>query len=177
MTRIQPVDPQTATGRSQELLQAVKAKLGITPIMMRTMAQSPAVLDAYLSFSGALNKGVLSPKAREAIALAVGQANRCQYCVSAHTVLGGKAGLSEADVSAARSGEAPDPKTAAILRLALAINGKQGHVADADLSAARTAGLSDVEIAEVVGVVSLNIFTNYFNHVTDPQVDFPAVKL
>src|SRR5262245_31289028 len=112
MTRIQPLDPATVTGRSQELLGAVKAKLGVVPNMMRTMAHSPAVLDAYLSFSGALNKGTLSAKTREAIALAVGQANTCQYCVSAHTLLGGKAGLSDRDVAAARSGEAADPQTA-----------------------------------------------------------------
>jgi uncharacterized peroxidase-related enzyme len=177
MTRIQPLDPQKVTGRSQELLQAVQSKLGVVPNMMRTMAHAPAVLDAYLSFSGALSKGVLSAKAREAIALAVGQANRCQYCVSAHSLLGAKAGLADTDVTSARTGESSDPKTAAILRLALAINGKQGHIADADLTAARTAGLTDAEIAEIVGVVSLNVFTNYFNHVADPQIDFPVVKL
>jgi alkylhydroperoxidase family enzyme len=50
-------------------------------------------------------------------------------------------------------------------------------VSDADLSTARQAGVTDAEIAEVVGVVSLNLFTNYFNHVADPQIDFPVVQL
>ena len=177
MNRIQPVAPESATGRTRELLDAVHGKLGLVPNMMRAMANAPAVLEAYLNFSGALNKGTLSAKTREAIALAVGQANRCQYCVSAHTVLGQKAGLKDSDVTAARSGESSDGNIAAALRLALAVNSQRGHVADADLAAARSAGLTDGEIAEVVGVVSLNIFTNYFNHVADPQIDFPAVKL
>lgn len=177
MNRIQPIDPSAATGKARELLEAVKGKLGMVPNMMRAMAQAPSVLEAYLNFSSALNKGTLAPSVREAIALAVGQANRCQYCVSAHTVLGAKAGLSETAATAARSGESTDPKTSAALRLALEINNKRGLVSDADLAAARSGGLNDGEIAEIVAAVSLNIFTNYFNHVADPQIDFPTVKL
>lgn len=177
MTRIQPLNPETVTGPAQQLLEAVKGKLGVVPNMMRTMAHAPAVLEAYLNFSGALAKGSLDGKTREAIALAVGQANKCQYCVSAHTILGKKSGLNDAEVTAARTGESANPKLAAILRLAMAINNKQANISDADLSAARQSGVTDAEIAEVVGVVSLNVFTNYFNHVADPQIDFPVVQL
>ena len=177
MNRIPTIDPASATGKAQELMEAVKGKMGKIPNMMRAMANAPAVLEAYLNFSGALGKGKINPKIREAIALAVGQANKCQYCVSAHTVLGSKAGLSEADVTAARAGESGDAKLSGALRLALAINNNQGNVSDADLAAARAAGLSDGEITEVVGVVSLNIFTNYFNHVADPEIDFPVAAL
>ena len=54
MERISLVNPQTAQGKAKELLDAVKAKLGIVPNMTRAMAVSPPVLDAYLGFSGAL---------------------------------------------------------------------------------------------------------------------------
>src|SRR5262245_48699083 len=171
MNRIKPVEVNRATGRAAELLEAVRGKLGVVPNMMRAMANSPAVLEAYLNFSGALSKGALDLKTREAIALAVGQANRCQYCVSAHTLLGQKAGLSHGDVSAARTGEAGDPRTAAALQLAVSVNNDSGHVPDAALARARTAGLSDGEIAEVVATVAFNIFTNYFNHVAETQLD------
>lgn len=177
MNRIQPVDPNTASGPTKELLDAVKAKLGKVPNMLRAMAHSPAVLDAYLSLSGALGKGALSVRTREAIALAVGQANQCQYCVSAHTLLAKKAGLSDSDATAARTGESSDPKIAAALRFAVALNKHQGRVGNAELAAARSAGLSDGEIGEIVAVVALNIFTNYFNHVADPEIDFPVVNL
>jgi hypothetical protein len=49
----QPVNPQTAQGRAKELLDAVKAKLGLVPNMTRAMALSPPVLDAYPACSGA----------------------------------------------------------------------------------------------------------------------------
>jgi len=59
MSRLPAIQPQAATGKAKELLDAVQAKLKITPNMTRVMANSPAVLEAYLSFSGALRHGAL----------------------------------------------------------------------------------------------------------------------
>ncbi len=87
-TRVTAVDPSQTTGKTKELLDTVQASLGLTPNMMRTMAQSPAVLEGYLALNKALGHGTLSAKVREEIALAVGEANRCEYCVSAHTAIG-----------------------------------------------------------------------------------------
>ena len=52
------------------------------------MARSPAVLDGYLSFAGALAGGRLGAKVREQIALTTAEANGCEYCLSAHTLIG-----------------------------------------------------------------------------------------
>ncbi len=65
MSRLNTVDPKTATGKAQELLQTVQSKFGMVPNMTRIMANSPAVLDGYLQLSGALGKGQLSAKTRE----------------------------------------------------------------------------------------------------------------
>ena len=76
MPRLNVVDPATATGRVKEIFDGpLKGKhLNI----FKGFANSPAVLDAYLGMSGALSKTSLSAKEREAIALAVAQANeRC----------------------------------------------------------------------------------------------------
>lgn len=62
MSRIPQINPESATGRAKELLDAVKGKLGLVPNMTRAMANSPAVLDGYLSLSGSLSKGNLSAK-------------------------------------------------------------------------------------------------------------------
>ena len=61
MERITPVDPQTAQGKAKQLLDAVKAKLGIVPNMTRSMAVSPSVLEAYLSFSIPRNRMLCKP--------------------------------------------------------------------------------------------------------------------
>lgn len=176
MTRLNLVDPKTAQGRTKELFDSVQKKLGLVPNLTRGLANSPAALDAYLAFGGALAAASLSPKTREQIALTVGEVNACGYCLSAHTLLGQKLGLSEDDVHAARRATSSDPKTAAILRLAKDIVVKRGELKDADLRQAREAGITDGELAEIVAVVSLNIFTNYFNHIAATAIDFPEVK-
>jgi uncharacterized peroxidase-related enzyme len=177
-TRITPVNPAEAQPKAKELLAAVQAKLGMTPNMMRTMAQSPAVLEGYLSLSGALANGVLPAKVREELALFVGQSNECDYCVAAHSVLGKMAGLQPNQLIEARRGVvASDPIGQAALQLARKVLNTRGEVSDADLSAARSAGLNDAQIAEVIAHVALNIFTNYFNRVAHTEVDFPKVAL
>ena len=53
---------------------------------------------------------------------------------------------------------------------------EQGGVSDEDIQAVRNAGFSDGEIAEIVGNVVANIFTNYFNRTAQPTIDFPEVE-
>ncbi|MCP4245655.1 MAG: peroxidase-related enzyme [bacterium] len=176
MGRMKAVDTNQATGKQKELLEAVKAKMGKVPNMLATLANSPASLQAYLGFSGALAGGVLSARLREQIACALGELNGCDYCVAAHSIIGKGAGLDPQEITAARKGESADPKARAALRFARAIVEHRGHVADADLSAVREAGFGDAEITEIVTNVGFNIFTNYFNHVADPVIDFPRVE-
>jgi len=176
MERINPVNLQAAEGRAKELLDAVKAKLGIVPNMTRSMAVSPPVLEAYLGFSGALAHGVLPARVREQLALDVGEANHCHYCVSAHSALGKRVGLSEQDVLDSRRGTSIDRETDVLLRFARTVVEKQGLVEDADIAAVREAGYGNAEIAEVVAHVALNIFTNYFNNVAGTTIDFPKAS-
>jgi AhpD family alkylhydroperoxidase len=98
MERITPVSHEAAEGKARQLLDAVKAKLGIVPNMTRAMAVSPPVLEAYLGLSSTLAHGVLPAKVREQLALDIGEANHCDYCVSAHSALGKRAGLSDQDI-------------------------------------------------------------------------------
>jgi uncharacterized peroxidase-related enzyme len=140
------------------------------------MANSPAVLDAYLGFSSALTGGELPAKLRESIALTVGEANGCQYCVSAHSALGSGAGLSDQEIADSRRGASTDLESAAALRFARKIVAERGRVSDEDVTALREAGFDDGGIAEIVANVAINLFTNYFNHVAETEIDFPEAK-
>lgn len=171
--RIQPLDPARATGLAAELLNAVQAKLGKTPNMMRAMANAPAVLDAYLAFSGALSRGTLGVKLGEQLALAIGETNECEYCVAAHSAIGGMVGLKDAEINAARGVESTDPRTDAALKFAETVVRQRGEVSDADVQRLRAAGFDDGRIAEIVAHVALNVLTNYFNKVARTPVDFP----
>lgn len=178
MTRISPIDPASAQPAAKTLLDGVQKKLGATPNMMRVMATNPSVLGAYLGFAGALSGGLLGAKLHEQIALAVAQANGCDYCLAAHSLLGKGAGLSAADMAAARTGTPPDPRTAGLVLLARRLVETRGRATAADIAAARAASISDAEILEVIAAVALNVFTNYLNLTADTDIDFPpAAKL
>lgn len=177
MARLPAVQREAARGKAKELLEAVQSKLGITPTMTKVMANSPAVLEAYLAFSGALSAGELNTGLREQLALEVGEQNSCQYCVSAHTAIGKMAGLSDSEIAAARDAKSEVFKNAAALKFAHAIVAKRGMATDADLEAVRGAGFTDGEIAEIIAHVALNTFTNYFNNTAEVEVDFPKIAL
>lgn len=176
MTTFVPVDPAAARGKAGELLSAVEAKLGIVPNMTRHMAQSPAVLEAYLAMNAALANGTLGVRLREQIALATAQANACDYCLSAHSLLGKGAGLDASAIALARDGDAADARAQGALRFVQALVGSRGQPGERDIAALRAAGFDDGGIGEVIANVALNIFTNYFNNVTRPAIDFPVVR-
>jgi uncharacterized peroxidase-related enzyme len=170
------IDPATAAAPVTELFAEVRRRLGVTPNMTRAMANSSALLAGYLNLSGALNRGVLTAATRERIALTVAQANSCSYCLSVHGYLAEHvAHLDGDEITDARKGTAADPKTAAILAFAAAVNDGRGQVTGDDVTAARAAGLTDEEIAETIGHVALNVLTNYFNKAVDVDIDFPVV--
>lgn len=177
MTRINPVDPNTADPKARNLLANVQKALGVTPNLMKTIAHSPASLEAYLGFGQALGSGTLGGKLREQIALTVAGVNNCEYCASAHTALGDGLGVSKDELTRNLSGFSDDSRTNAALSFAKSIVTRRGWVTDEELANARGAGLSESDIVEIIAVVAINTFTNYFNHVAGTEVDFPVVEI
>lgn len=167
--------PQIDDGASiiqREFLDATRQQLGRIPNLYRAMVNGPAALSGYLAFHRAL-AGSLTPRLREQIALVVADANECTYCIAAHTFRGSRIGLTPHELSANRSGTSDDKPTAAALTFARRVVERQGKVLDADLDGVRAAGFSDGDIAEIVGLVALNTYSNWFNHVAQPDLDFP----
>jgi uncharacterized peroxidase-related enzyme len=175
-SRIAALDPNVAEGKTKELLTGVNNMLGATPNLFRVAAQSTPTLEGLVAMFGATGKGRLNARTREAIAMAVAETNRCDYCLSAHTYLGKAAGLSEEDLDRARDAASNDAKTNALLKFARAIVTQHGRASDEDVAAVRRAGASDAEALEVVTNVVLNIFTNYVNLVAGTEIDFPVVR-
>jgi uncharacterized peroxidase-related enzyme len=176
MSRINPVDPSNPPAEVASLYAGIERSFGAVPAMMQAMANSPALLHGSLEFSSALRGGVIDAATAERIALAVAQSNGCDYCLSAHTFVAEKvAKLDGADIQAARAGHAADPKTAAILALAVAVNEGRGDISDDVVAAARGAGVTDREFVEVIGHVAFNVLTNYFNTAAGTPLDFPVV--
>ena len=129
-------------------------------------------------FGKALGAARISAKLREQIAIAVSAANECDYCTSAHTAFAKGLGADDAEVAVNLSGRSGDPTTVdAALRFAIAVVEKRGWVSDEDVSEVRSAGHGDGEIVEIIATVAMTMFSNYFNHVVQPDVDFPKVEI
>ena len=178
MNRIPLIDRASARASVAGTLDAIHGAFGATPNMFRTVAQSPAALNALWGFFGALgNGGSIDTQLGEKIAVAVANRNDCHYCLAAHTALGRKAGASAAEMGAAQTGQSDDPRTAAALAFALNLVEARGQVSEADVQALRSAGFSDGQVVEIVAHVALNLFTNYVNVAFAVPVDFPSVAL
>lgn len=176
MSRIPTPTIDQAPAAAQPLLADVEKQLGTVPNMFRLISNSPATLEAYLGFSGALGKGKLAPATRERIALAVAEVNGCNYCLSAHTYIGlNLAKLDEAEITANRSGASNDIIADAAVRFAAKVATQRGQIDEGDFAALRQADYSDGEILEIIGHVALNVFTNYVNEALKTEIDFPRV--
>jgi len=176
MSRLNSVDPLKTSGKGKELLDGVKAKLGTVPNMTKVMVNSPAVLEAYLGFSGALAGGHLNSKLREKIALFSAQENQCDYCLSAHTAIGKMVGLHHEEIVGSQKGEGATDQENAALAFVRHLLDTKGHATEAEIDGLKAVGFTDGDIAELIAHVALNVFTNYFNVAAAVDIDFPKVS-
>lgn len=177
MPRIAPVVSSEIDPKVAATLTQVKASLGMVPNLFATLAQAPVALEGYMTLQKMLSRGRLSAGQRELLALAVGQENECQYCLSAHTALAKAGGLSDADALKARAAESEDPFDRALTSFAKKLVRQRGHLSDEDIENARKAGIDDGLMMEIVAHAALNTLTNYANELADTDIDFPVVKV
>jgi uncharacterized peroxidase-related enzyme len=177
MSRFNLVTQDNANAEQQALLDAIEDQLGMVPNFLRVLAHSPDALKAFLGLHGIAGAGSLDTQTRERIALVVAQDNSCEYCVSAHTAIGRKAGLSGVEIDANRAGTSHDTKAAVAVAFAQAVNTNLGEVTQAEFDAVRAAGYDDAQIFEIITHVGMNILTNLIGKASRIDIDFPKVAL
>ena len=176
MSRIQTIEPENAPQAVAQLYDAVQQKLGLIPNMVKALGNSPSALQGYLGLSGAVASGSLPTVTREKIALLVATLNDCDYCLRAHTAIGGMLKIPSEDLKAAQKAQSSDPKEQAILTLTQSVIESRGNIPESIQSSVRAAGVSEAEAAEVIANVAVNLFTNYFNRYAQTDCEFPAVE-
>jgi AhpD family alkylhydroperoxidase len=153
MSALPQIESAEATGEAAALLTQMRKSIGSIPNMAKAMANIPALLKGYMGLSSALAGGVLPAGVRERLALATAEYNGCTYCLSVHTFLARNAAkLDGGEIERARG---------------------RGTIDDTTIKTARAAGVTNAEIAEVIGNLALNILTNYFNIVADTDNESP----
>ena len=167
MSRIEPIAIEEAEGRAHELLDGLVQR-GVEPgPMVRAMANAPALLTGYLELTRAMKRSHIDRRITERINLAVHARLRCDYCLVAHTRAARKLGVPESEIQLAREGSSSDPAIAAIVAFAQQVLAAPAAIGDADLRRLHEHGYDDEQIAEVVGLVALQVLTGAFNLVAD----------
>ena len=174
MSRLTAPAPEEVPAAARTTLDNVGAQFGFVPGMFAMLASNPTVLDVVMTLQGALSR-VLDAKTRHTIALAVSEANSCNYCLAIHSYVSSElGGMSSDDIDLARAGSSIDPKRAAVARFAQRLIETRGQVSDGDLSAVRGAGYSNSQILAIVAVSVQTLLTNYINNVNQTAIDIPA---
>ena len=175
MPRLQPVNTDNADSTTATLLRTVEKKMGTVPNLIATMANSPAVANAYLGFSQSLTTGSLPPPACGSRLLWLSARQTTVVIVwplTPHSANKPVYPIRRRAMPVVRLRQMEMEGTA--LEFARKIVADRGIVSDGDVQQVRQVGYTDGEIAEIVAHVALNIFTNYFNHVAETEVDFPV---
>jgi uncharacterized peroxidase-related enzyme len=175
MSRLNAPSPDAVPDGARGILDQVGAQFGFVPNMFATLASNPTVLDVVMTLQGTLSR-VLDAKTRHTIALAVSEANGCDYCLAMHSYVSSElGGMSNEDIDLARAGRSSDPQRAAVARFAQQVVDFRGQVSDADLAEVRSAGYTDPQILAIITVAVQVLLTNFINNVNQTDIDIPEV--
>ena len=173
MTTINVPTRDQVSPANQALFDTLKKGLGMVPNLYATLALSQHALGNYLAFQNA--KSSITGKAREVVNLVVSQVNRCQYCLSAHTVIGGMVGFSPEQIMEIRHGSASfDARLDVLARLVKNIANERGHADQAHVQAFFDAGWTQENLVDTIVAIGDKTVTNYLHGTTQVPVDFPS---
>ena len=158
---------------NQEIFDSLKKRVGFVPNLYATFGLSKTALGTYLALQNAHSS--IAGKSREVVNLVVSQVNECEYCLAAHTAVGGMLGFTPEQILEIRSGRASfDPKLDALARFARSVALNRGKVDPEVTEAFLAAGWTQENLVDAIMAVGDKIISNYLHSVTKIPVDFPA---
>lgn len=170
---------ETAPDASKELLNAAKTSYGFVPNLFAGMAESPALLEAYLALSAIFNKTALSETERQVIMMTANRFNGCDYCMAAHSAISHMSGVAPDVIESLRLGRAiADPKLEALRVFTLRVLESRGWPDEQDLARLTAAGYTRQTVLEVVLGLGMKLLSNFTNHIVGTPLDsvFEAQK-
>ncbi len=156
---------------NQAIFDNLQKALGFVPNLYATIAYSKNGLEKYLAYQNA--KTSLSNKEKEAVNLIVSQVNNCEYCLSAHTVIGKMNGFTDEQVLDIRKGKASDAKWNALVQLAADITKNRGNASEETVDNFFAQGYTNENLVDVILQVSDKTAMNYLHNLTKVAIDFP----
>ena len=169
---LEVLDKSDAPQASRDLLEKAEKNYGFIPNILGVMANSPALLEAYMSLSQIFEKTDFSAAEKQTVLLAVSTENECDYCKSAHTAIGKMQGVDDAVLKAIASGDKlPDDKLDVLFNFTRTMVEKRGHPSADDLQTFFDAGYSEAQVQDVIVGIGMKTMSNYNNHIAETPVD------
>ena len=178
MLDYKPHTIDSAPEASKPILEAARKKVGFIPNLIANMAESPVMVESYLTLMGLFDKSELSETERQIILMTNNRLNGCTYCMAAHTAVAKMSGVDDAVIEALRSGSSiDDPKLEALRTFSVIIHETRGHPTAEQVEAFLAAGYSKQTVLEVIVGTSLKVLSNYTTPIVEPELDDAFVPL
>lgn len=158
---------------NQHLFDNLQKGLGMVPNLYAYFAKNDTALADYLALQN--RKNTLTGKEREVINLVVSQVNECEYCLAAHTVVGGLQGFTPEQIVEIRQGNVQfDNRLDALAKFVKATVIDRGKPEAAVVDHLLSAGYSEANLIDIIIVIGDKTISNYLHGITGLPVDFPA---
>jgi AhpD family alkylhydroperoxidase len=176
MKTLKPQSIEAAPDGSKEGLGSIQKRFGFIPNLMATFANSPAVLNGYMSLDAAWENSSLTLQERQVVLLTASVENKCRYCVAAH-VTGLKAmGLDAGAIAAiCNRSSLTDSKQNALVAITRELVSERGFVSETSKKAFFETGYDVIALMEVLAGVGLKTMSNYLDHLSPISID-PAFQ-
>jgi uncharacterized peroxidase-related enzyme len=163
---------ETAPEASKEALLELRDRVGLIPNLAAAMSESPTLIRAFVTLREIYQSGSFSPIEREVISITNAVANRCAWCVAAHSTFAQKANTPPDVLESLRTGRSPaGPRLKALSDFARKMTTTRGQLDEEDLHAFLAAGYTKAQALEVIVGVAVSVLANYANHLADAPLD------
>ncbi|HET9929406.1 MAG TPA: carboxymuconolactone decarboxylase family protein [Polyangiaceae bacterium] len=141
---------------------------GAIPAPLARYASSPLMLNTALANLRAFEESSLSELEREILAVTMGRANGCQFCVSMHLNQLGRLRADPELVRALRAGDAlPSPRLEALRQFVLNALEKRGDVDESAFASFREHGFDHRQALDTLLGIAAYTLTTFANRLTE----------
>ncbi|MFN2309752.1 MAG: carboxymuconolactone decarboxylase family protein [Gammaproteobacteria bacterium] len=164
--------PDTAPHEARALLTDAGKAYGMIPNLYAKMAESPALLQAYLQIAEQFAKSGLTPTEQQIVLLTVSRVNGCGYCMGAHSMLADLGGVPSEVTDAIRTDQAiTNTKLEALRRFTAKLVEMRGWLDQASVQDFLNVGYTRANVLDVILGVGQKTLSNYTNHIVGTELD------
>jgi AhpD family alkylhydroperoxidase len=163
---------ESSPENARPLLEQAEQAFGFVPNLLGVMAESPALLEAYMSLGQLFSKSGFSATEQQVVLLTVSERNGCKYCLAAHRGIAKMQGVDTGVIEATAGGQPlDDGKLEALRRLTAEIVDSRGVPEAATVEQFFDADYDRAALFDVILGVGMKTLSNYTNHLAHTPID------